>query len=83
MSSSNIGQLPSHTDTSIKEFMSNHPETITMETEAPVSYKPMFCETHVSQNSGGNDFQNLHDLACFIERDTQRDMAKRYALPRV
>ena len=41
MSSSKIGQLPSHTDTSIKEFMSNHPETITMETEAPVSYKPM------------------------------------------
>lgn len=60
--------------------MSNHPETITMETEAPVSYKPM---SEVSQNSGGNDFQNLHDLACFIERDTQRDMAKRYALLRV
>ena len=45
--------------------MSNQPETITMEKEAPASYKLMPEE---SQNSRGNDFQNVYDLADFTEK---------------
>ena len=54
MSSSKVGQLPSDTYNSLTEFMSNQPETITIETEAPASYKAM---PEASENSGGMIFK--------------------------
>lgn len=63
MLSSKTGKLLNDTDPSLTEFMSNRPETVTMETEAPASHKPM---PEISNKSGSNAFQNMDDLANFI-----------------